>query len=128
MVPPETNFFCAVASGRSSSAWSKDGTINTSRSRAGRRIDTSPGGLYEAGGGLVPEKCDDSRWRVFQARSVEVEIDLHADLNRHWFSVFHGRLKLPGFHGFDGFFVQAQTQRAGHANVAGTSIRANHQP
>src|SRR5579863_6611097 len=60
--------------------------------------------------------------------SVQPESHFHVDLHSDGLAVFHGRLKLPGFHSFHGLLVQSQTKRASYANVARATIRANHQP
>jgi hypothetical protein len=58
---------------------------------------------------------------------VQSELYFDIDRNSYRFTIFEGRFKLPLIDGFDGLFVQPQTQGSGNVNVTRFSIRSHNQ-
>src|SRR6185369_10992853 len=56
------------------------------------------------------------------------KIYFHIDGHRDWLAIEHGRLKLPGFYGLNGFLIQPHAQTFLYADVPGPPIRADDQP
>ena len=57
-----------------------------------------------------------------------MKTDFDVDLNRHWLAVFTGWFKCPFLHSFDGFLIQAETERMLHTDIARFTIRTDHKP
>jgi len=54
-----------------------------------------------------------------------VEIDFDGDLHATGTPSFFAGFKLPGFDGFDGFFVEAQSQGTGDADIVRPAVGAD---
>ena len=57
----------------------------------------------------------------------QAEIHFDTYLHGHWQTIFHSWRKAPCAYSFDGFFIQAHTERAAHLNVPRTAIWADDQ-
>src|SRR6266436_8774116 len=59
-----------------------------------------------------------------------MKTDLDVDLNGHCLAVFAGWFKCPFLHSFNGFLIQAETERTHHTDIviARFTIRTDHEP
>ena len=56
----------------------------------------------------------------------QAEGNLHEHAHCYGQVVFLARSKSPGADGFDGFLIQAHTQRLRHTDVAGVALRVDN--
>src|SRR5713226_5345966 len=56
----------------------------------------------------------------------QAEIDFDGGLHRDWLAILLAGAKLPFFHGFDGFLVETQAERANHLQVTGVALFVYH--